>query len=544
LAERIFIRASFVEFCRNLGVTLEPGQEVVARVAIDGEPVTTQAGFDIFGFWGQPPPDVRNIFVAVCGVRSGKSRLFGALHALYLACTVDMQGLDLAPGEQVWCAFVAPAEDTARLTYNYVKGQVEAHAWLRKRVIGVIGADSFLFRSKSGHPIRFCVVAASAGGKTLRGPWHLGTYLEEVAFFQGNDKVVNDEEIFTAVSERILKGGRLVLGSSPWAKEGLLWDLFKTNHPAGDVEGKPTTCLVAHAPTWAMRASRHVLDLMAARRVVREKAGELDLWWREWGAKFLSLGSSVLFDEETLSLCHVVSEADCRPEAMIAGDMMVASCDLALVNDRAALVIGRLRVQEVERLDENGKPFVAYVRRADIVYVKEKVRDGAPFVPSVLCNEFARDMRAYGVEVAMADIHYRETLREAVQGLGIALADAPLESAAPYVESKTRMREGLVGLPQGQMGDLIKAQLRKVKQKRVAGGRVRIVLPRTKPGTEGEGGGHCDTAAAAVLTLFQSVGAPVPPAPLTIDQQGQRAIDEHNERLAERIQGRRLSRRF
>src|SRR5207244_1305179 len=98
--------------------------------------------------------------------------------------------------------------------------------------------------------------------------------------------VVNDTDIFRAVAPRIVAGGMLIIASTPWAEEGLLYDLH-----ASDL-GNPTTAIVAHAPTLAMRT-----ELRIKARVALEYARDPDSAEREYGAQFIaSSGSGVMFD--------------------------------------------------------------------------------------------------------------------------------------------------------------------------------------------------------------------------------------------------------
>lgn len=477
-------RASFVEFCGQLGLALDAGQLEAARVLFDGEAPDPALG--LFGFEGRPPPEARSVACLVAGVRSGKSRVFGAMRALHLALTADVSGL--APGERVVCSFVAPREHQARITWRYAQGAALEHPGVRPYVTHST-AERFVLRSpRSGTPVSFECRAASSAGVTLRGEWHLYAYLEEAAFFSGSGASVSDVAIYDALRQRIWpRGGQLALGSSPWSQEGKLYELW------GDNYASPRSAVVAQAPTDKLRSSDpYTLRLMADARAEYEARGELDLWWREWGARFLSLGSVRLYDEDTLRQCGEARLGDVRP-----GDVVTAGADLAMVSDHAALVVARRRF--------DGSRW----RYAVVDLVERSPEPGRPLRPGELCGEFASVLRRHGARYVVADGHYREALREALDGSGIALVSAPLDPAEPHARARSLMREGVVDLLPDQR---LRHQLSLLKRRPARGGRISLDVPRGGPM------GHCDVAIAAALALYQAYGAEVeapPPVPGT-----------------------------
>jgi hypothetical protein len=492
-----FVRqASFLEFVEAMGVTLDPGQREAARVLFDGEAPDPSMG--LFGFEGPPPDEARAVAELVAGVRSGKSRIFGALRALHLALSADVSGL--GPGERIVCAFVAPREHQARITWRYAQGAALEHPDVRPFVLQSSGERFVLASPLSGTPISFECRAASSAGVTLRGEWMLYGYLEEAGFFGGHGAAVSGSAIYDAFRQRIWpRGGQLALGSSPWSQEGKLYELWAENFVS------PRSAVVCQAPTDKLRSGDpYTLRLMADARREYEHRGELDLWWREWGARFLALGSSRLYDEDTLSMCGEARRGDVQP-----GDLVVAGADLGIVSDHAGLAINRIR------------PGAPRNRSAIVDLDEVSPEPGKPLVPSVLCRRFAGIMARHGVKWCMADGHYREALREALEGTGIVLINAPKDPAEPHVRARTLMRDGVVDL----LPDVrARHQLSLVKRRHVAGGRTAVELPRG--GTHG----HCDVAQAIALALYQAHGAivegPAPPPGSPAFFAAQQAADE------------------
>ena len=79
---------SYLGFLAKLGIVPEPGQRVACVVAFDGVDPCDLTGEDrhlarqIFGSAERFTPAQRRIFVAVCGGRAGKTRLFSAMRLL------------------------------------------------------------------------------------------------------------------------------------------------------------------------------------------------------------------------------------------------------------------------------------------------------------------------------------------------------------------------------------------------------------------------------------------------------------------------------
>lgn len=489
--------ASFLETCADLGVTLDVGQREVARVLFDGEAPDPARG--LFGFEGRPPREARDVVELIAGVRSGKSRVFGALRALHLALTADTAGV--APGERLICSFVAPREHQARITWRYAQGAALAHPAL-KRLVAQSTAERFVLRSpRSGTPIAFECRAAASAGITLRGEWHLYAYLEEACFFGGEGSAVSDAAIYDALRQRLWpKGGQMGIGSSPWSQEGKAYELWSENFTA------PRSAVVAQASTDKLRSDPHTLRLMESARREYEARGELDLWWREWGARFLSLGSVRLYDEDTLKQCGEARFGDVRP-----GDVVTAGGDLAMVGDHAALAVNRMR--------HDGRRW----RHAIVDLVERSPAPGRPLKPTEVCGEFVEVMQRYGVRYVMADGHYRESLREALEGTGIVLASAPPDPAEPHVRARTLMREGAVDLLPDQR---LRHQLTLLKRRPARGGRLALDVPRGAHG-------HCDVAIASALALYQAYGTDVEAPPPTYGTEAWHELEDRRAREAE-----------
>lgn len=282
---------SFLGFCEWLGVKLTPGQSALWGILTSApEPVDRDVARQIFGGadLDNLPMGCRDVGVICAGARSGKSYL-GALFMVWSLYVSDLRSL--APGQRAVALVIAPNDKLRKECVNYARGAIQAKPELKATMIED-SADGFTVRRTDGHEVRFEAGVATPGGYGARGRSLCAFMTDEVAFFRDKDHAVSDEEIFRAGSARVLPGCKTLVASTPWAKTGLLYELYKANF------GNPKTALVAHAPTLLMHSSEMTRTLVA-----REYARDEVNADREFGASFLSSAIEDLFSEDLLMAC-------------------------------------------------------------------------------------------------------------------------------------------------------------------------------------------------------------------------------------------------
>ena len=296
------VPASFVEFCdkyRTAETQLEPGQRAMCAVLFDNlDPIDLPDDHPAFG-------DVRAIGLrmfgcerigdeakraktraAVCGRRGGKTSIL-AWRLAHLALTSQAKGM---PGEPLYVLIVAPDEQLGKQTMAFAEGCIRT---VRDSLVTQASATQFtITRPGTDQSIIFIVRPASGGGKATRGRTYLCALMEECAFFRDSESVVNDRDVFDSVMPGIVTGGQMLVPSTPWAKAGLLFELYEQNWP------HPSSAIVAHAPTWEMRVNPDVLAQVAA-----EKERDEWNWQREYGAQFLTRDVGKFFETEALDAC-------------------------------------------------------------------------------------------------------------------------------------------------------------------------------------------------------------------------------------------------
>jgi hypothetical protein len=459
----------FVGFCEQvLGVVLTPAQRVLARVAFDGvepgelEGDERELAARLFGAVDLVPREARAVLVAVCGARSGKSYLLGALYSLWRALTADLS--TLAPGEQASALVVAPDLRLGRQVLRYALGAARSVPAIAELVEGV-AADGFVLVRPDGARVAIEVLPATRGGSAVRGRSLVSAVLDELAFFRDESAVVNDQDLFRAVAPRVLPGGMVVLASTPWVEAGLLHAEFSANF------GNPTRALAAHAPTALMRP-----DERTAGTIARERARDPDNAAREFDAEFMTGGAGLFFPPAVLSLALA---RDLPPRlSLTPGATAFVGGDLGLVRDASAFVA-------VHRI---GRELVV----ADMLELRP--RKGAPLklseVVVAACDFAAR----HGVRVLHVDHHALAPAREHLPS-GFQLRPVDASQAAKvkrYEGTRAAMGEGRVRIP----GALVRVttQLADTIARPTTAGGISITQPR-------RGSVHGDVAAAFVLAI-------------------------------------------
>jgi hypothetical protein len=467
---------SFCRFVLDLGVSLTPAQDTLCRVAFDGEPARTPLARELFAIDAEVPGQIRGIVVAVCGARAGKSYVLGGLRLLHLALTVPLT--TLAPGETASALIVAPDVRLGRQVLRYALGAAEKSPDIKRRITQRT-ADGFTLKRRGGS-VRIEVLPATRGGAAVRGRSLVGAVLDECAYFRDSSYKVNDQEIYRAIAPRILQGGQLVLVSTPWAEQGLLWDFYKRNF------GHPVDALVSHAPTLLLRDDEHTRAY-----VERERANDPVNASQEFDAEFMSTAGEAFFD--AASITGAIEE---NPEPA-PGSVASIGADFGFRSDSSALIAAYREPVPAQRIVV---PVDAIVER-----VPEK---RVPLKPSIVVKEFAAHVRAHRADSIVADGHYRQAIAEHLEEAGLSLVSAPEGAngkAETYQVVRALLREGRIRIPDHER---FIRQLREVTARPTAGGGISIVSPRWRTG------GHGDIVSAFVLAAWDASRGLVEAAPV------------------------------
>jgi hypothetical protein len=192
-----------------------------------------------------------NELVAVVGRRGGKSKSMATL-ATYLAGLCDHSDA-LVPGEKGILLCVALDQRVAKIVLDYCQAAFERSPIL-KQLIANRTQDALELTNGVSIEVR------PVSFRKLRGPTYVAVIADELAFWYVDAVYANpDIEVLNAVEPGLATtGGPLILASSPHARRGVLWDMFKRHYGA---DGDPLT-LVAHGASRVFNPSlpQHVID--------------------------------------------------------------------------------------------------------------------------------------------------------------------------------------------------------------------------------------------------------------------------------------------
>lgn len=494
----LVVPRSFLDFLAWVNVTPTDGQAELARVAYDGQPPKDRKLAErIFGSidFARLSAKVRRTVAHVVGGRAGKTFLLIALRLLWGALVRDLSVA--ADGEDIFATVVAQNDKLRQQAINFALGcarkkpELAALIRLPKNTKPTDKVQQFgIYRPDFDRVVVFQGAVATAGGLGVRGVWHTDLALDECAFFRDASFKVNDKDIYEAGISRILPGGQCILGSTPWAKAGLLYEVYRDNY------GNPETALVAHAPTLVLNDRPEVREVVELEYTRNEDNAK-----REYGAIFMEAGTTVFFESTTIELAIVEEPFVPQP-----GDMHSAGGDFAFISDSSALIIAATRHELVGKTEDDAEIW------DDVIHVydgtEERPSEDSPLQPSVTCDVFAEKI-AGRCSYLMADNHYRASIEEHLHRYGLFLTPAPTTPSDGYVRARMLMRQKRVKIHPMPFRDRLVQQLREVHGRPTAGGRVQMHNPRWATG------GHGDIAAAFVLALYQASGEVVakpPPA--------------------------------
>ena len=320
-------------------------------------------------------------FAAVIGRRGGKSRGIATL-ATYIAGLCDHSDA-LVPGERGVLLCVALDQRVAKIILDYAEACFERSPILKQLIAGRT-ADALELTNGITLEVR------PASFRRLRGPTYVAVIADELAFWYVDAAYANpDVEILNAVEPGLATtGGPLILASSPHARRGALWDVFKRHYGAG---GDPLI-LVAHG------ASRTLNPTLPQRVVDRALEKDRSRATAEYLAEFRT-------DVEGFVALEVVESCvgDHREMMPAAGVTYRAFVDPSGGSEDAmTLAIAHKATTPDERV---------------IVDAVREVRP--PFSPSAVVDDFAVLLKRYRVSKVIGDHYGGEFVREPFRQHGI-----------------------------------------------------------------------------------------------------------------------------
>jgi hypothetical protein len=336
--------------------------------------------------------------------RRAGGTLFGA------ACGVHASLSDyrakLGPGEVATVALIASDRRQARQLMNYCKGLIHDAPIIAAEVVNET-AESIAFAHR-------VVLEVHVGSfRSTRGYSFACVLLDELAFYRSDLSANPDVELVRAVRPGLANlGGRLLGFSSPHAKRGHLWDVYRAHY------GKPTDVLV-------IQAGGPVLNPTIPSSVIERARAEDPIAARsEWDAQFRADVSQFLEDD-------LIDKA-ARPNRMSLpfsrGEHYVAFCDPSG---------GR----------HDGMTLAIAHREAGARVILDKVVvQPPPFEPEATVGRFCEVLSSYGLDSVSGDRYAGDWVSSAFAKHGVRYAPASDDKSAIYTECLPLFTQGLVEL--------------------------------------------------------------------------------------------------
>jgi hypothetical protein len=301
-----------------------------------------------------------------------------------------------------------------------------------------------------------------ASFRKLRGPTYIAVIADELAFWYVDAAYANpDVEILNAVEPGLATtGGPLILASSPHARRGVLWEVFRRHHGAG---GDPLI-LVAHGASRTLNPSlpQRVVDRALEKDRARATA--------EYLAEFRT-------DVEGFVSLEVVEACTGAYREMLP----------------AATIFYRAFTDPSGGSDDSFALAISHKSKDQIII--DAVREARPpFSPDAVVHDFAALLKSYRVSRVIGDRYAGEFPRELFRKHGIAYDLAKQTKSDLLRDLLPLLNSGRIVLPRNER---LQGQIVGLERRTSAVGRDTISHPDR---------GHDDVAnavaGAAALSKF------------------------------------------
>jgi hypothetical protein len=312
----------------------------------------------------------------------------------------------LVPGERGVLLCVALDQRVAKIILDYAEASFERSPVL-KQLIASRTADALELTNGVTLEVR------PASFRKLRGPTYVAVIADELAFWYVDAAYANpDVEILNAVEPGLATtGGPLILASSPHARRGVLWEVFKRGDPL---------ILVAHG------ASRTLNPSLPQRVVDRALEKDRTRATAEYLAEFRT-------DVEGFVALEVVESCvgDHREMLPAAGVTYRAFVDPSGGSEDAmTLAIAHKTTTPDERV---------------IVDAVREVRP--PFSPSAVVDDFAVLLKSYRVSKVIGDHYGGEFVKEPFRKNGISYELCKQPKSDLFRDMLPLLNSGHISLP-------------------------------------------------------------------------------------------------
>lgn len=399
----------------------------------------------------------------ICGRRSGKSSKLAANIAVYESV---FRKHALAPGERGHVVVIATTQRQASVVFDYILARLEDSPTLRHLIQGEPRADEVDLTNG------ITIAVWPCNFRSIRGLSIVCAICDEIAFWRDTESGANPAgEVLKAIRPAMatFPAAKLVKISSPYAKQGVVWDDFQARHKRDDL-------LVWRLDSATMNPTLD-RDFLAA-----EEQRDADFFRREYLAEFWESASGFLPPE--LVDAAVVPG---RYELAQGDGFMAAALDAAFRGDNFAF--------SAVRRTEDGR----------ILQAVNRLWRGSRAKPVNLAatvEQIVADLRRFGIQRIAGDQHCAEPIRQALAAQCIEFVQRTTlgNRSQCFNTLRTLVASGQIELLDDPAQT---AELKSLEQVVTASGSVRI---------EASGSGHDDRAVALALAAHEAMtNVPIKP---------------------------------
>jgi hypothetical protein len=317
----------------------------------------------------------------------------------------------LGPGEVGVVALIASDRKQARQLMGYVKGLIEAAP-----VIAAEVASETLESITFAHRVRLEVHTTSF--RSTRGYSFCAVVLDELAFFRDDLSANPDVELVRAVRPGLSNlGGRLLGLSSPHARRGHLWDMWRQYY---GVDGAKVLMLQAQEPSIL---NPNIDPDIVARAMAEDPEAARSEWYGQFRSDVSQFLPDVLID------AAVIEGRTELPHSMARG--YVAFVDVSGgVSDASVLAIAH---------KEPGT-------RAEHLVLDQLIIAKAPHEPHEVVAWFAAVLQRFGIRKLTGDRYGAGFVVDAFKHHAIRYEPSELDKSAIYSEVSALFAEKRVEL--------------------------------------------------------------------------------------------------
>jgi hypothetical protein len=215
------------------------------------------------------PPKKRVTELWVVGGRRGGKDSVASLIAAHAAVTFGDQG-KLRPGERALCAWLAYDKDQARIISDYCRGYFAEN----DRLAHLVKNDDRATILELNTGVDIAVMTSNF--RSIRGRPILVAVMDELAVWRDADSKNPDVEVYNAIVPGLATiGGMLIAISTPYRRNGLLWDKYREHFGKNDDD-----VLVIKAPTRVLNPTipQEIID----RAIAKDPAAQRAEWLCEF----------------------------------------------------------------------------------------------------------------------------------------------------------------------------------------------------------------------------------------------------------------------